>query len=60
MGRDGQWYHSCELRLSLQVIRVECQHNKTYRVLSVKEGNKEVQLWQERFQSLSRQQSKND
>ncbi|XP_041887326.1 acrosin-binding protein isoform X2 [Corvus kubaryi] len=43
-----------------RVIRVECQHNKTFRVLSVKEGDKEVQLWQERFQSLSRQQSKND
>ncbi|KAM4788449.1 acrosin-binding protein [Cyanocitta cristata] len=43
-----------------RVIRVECQHNKTFRVLSVKEGDKEVQLWQERFQSLSRQQSKKD
>ncbi|XP_048150088.1 acrosin-binding protein [Corvus hawaiiensis] len=42
------------------VVRVECQHNKTFWVLSVKEGDKEVQLWQERFQSLSRQQSKND
>ncbi|NWW20048.1 ACRBP protein, partial [Falcunculus frontatus] len=38
-----------------RVIRVECKPNKTYRVLSVKEGDKEVQLWQERFQSLSRQ-----
>ncbi|NXH24488.1 ACRBP protein, partial [Myiagra hebetior] len=36
-----------------RVIRVECLHNKTYRVLSVKEGDKEVQLWQERFQRLS-------
>ncbi|NWV55350.1 ACRBP protein, partial [Daphoenositta chrysoptera] len=36
-----------------RVIRVECKHNKTYRVLSVKEGEKEVQLWQERFHSLS-------
>ncbi|NWT77713.1 ACRBP protein, partial [Lanius ludovicianus] len=36
-----------------RVIRMECQHNKTYQVLSVKEGYKEVQLWQERFQSLS-------
>ncbi|NXS84050.1 ACRBP protein, partial [Erpornis zantholeuca] len=35
------------------VIRVECKRNKTYRVLSMKEGDKEVQLWQERFQSLS-------
>ncbi|NWW14140.1 ACRBP protein, partial [Oreocharis arfaki] len=38
-----------------RVIRVECQRNKTYQVLSVKEGDKEVQLWQERFHSLSRQ-----
>ncbi|NXE01935.1 ACRBP protein, partial [Chaetorhynchus papuensis] len=38
-----------------RVIPVECKQNKTYRVLSVKEGDKEVQLWQERFQSLSRQ-----
>ncbi|NXJ27095.1 ACRBP protein, partial [Dicrurus megarhynchus] len=36
-----------------RVIRVECKHNKTYRVLSVTEGDKEVQMWQERFQSLS-------
>ncbi|NWU28786.1 ACRBP protein, partial [Dyaphorophyia castanea] len=35
------------------VIRVECKHNKTYQVLSVKEGDKEVQQWQERFHSLS-------
>lgn len=42
------------------VTHVECKHNKTYRVLSAKEGDKEVQLWQERFHSLSRQQSKND
>ncbi|NWI79886.1 ACRBP protein, partial [Dryoscopus gambensis] len=36
-----------------RVIRVECKDNKTYWVLSVKEGDKEVQLWQERFHSLS-------
>ncbi|NXB39455.1 ACRBP protein, partial [Eulacestoma nigropectus] len=36
-----------------RVIRVECKRNNTYRVLSVKEGDKEVQLWQERFHSLS-------
>ncbi|NXA86462.1 ACRBP protein, partial [Melanocharis versteri] len=36
-----------------RVTRVECKRNKTYRVLSAKEGDKEVQLWQERFHSLS-------
>ncbi|NXM39051.1 ACRBP protein, partial [Gymnorhina tibicen] len=36
-----------------RVMRVECKDNKIYRVLSVKEGDKEVQLWQERFHSLS-------
>ncbi|XP_032942911.1 acrosin-binding protein [Catharus ustulatus] len=43
-----------------RVTRVQCKPNKAYRVLSAKEGDKEVQLWQEKFQSLSRQQSKND
>ncbi|XP_064266492.1 acrosin-binding protein [Passer domesticus] len=43
-----------------RVFRVECRPNKTYRVLSAREGRKEVQLWQEKFQSLSRKQSKND
>ncbi|XP_014739599.1 PREDICTED: acrosin-binding protein [Sturnus vulgaris] len=43
-----------------RVTRVQCRPNKAYRVLSVKEGDKEVRLWQEKFQSLSRQQSKND
>ncbi|NXH99389.1 ACRBP protein, partial [Pachycephala philippinensis] len=38
-----------------RVTRVECKPDKTYRVLSVQEGDKEVQLWQERFHSLSRQ-----
>lgn len=60
MGKDGRWYHPEEPRLSLQVFRVECQQNKTYRVLSVREGDKEVQLWQERFHDLARKQSKND
>ncbi|NWS85357.1 ACRBP protein, partial [Toxostoma redivivum] len=36
-----------------RVTRVQCKPNKAYRVLSVKEGDKEVQLWQEKFQSLS-------
>nr|XP_031359619.1 acrosin-binding protein [Lonchura striata domestica] len=43
-----------------RVFRVECQQNKTYQVLSVREGDKEVQLWQERFRGLVRKQSKND
>ncbi|XP_041320048.1 acrosin-binding protein [Pyrgilauda ruficollis] len=43
-----------------RVFRVKCRRNKTYRVLSAREGRKEVQLWQERFHSLSRKQSKND
>ncbi|RMC07604.1 hypothetical protein DUI87_17080 [Hirundo rustica rustica] len=51
---------SYEPRLSSQVTRVECKRNKTYRVLSAKAGDKEVQLWQEKFLSLSKQQSKND
>ncbi|NXE95224.1 ACRBP protein, partial [Menura novaehollandiae] len=38
-----------------RVTRAECKSNKTYRVLSEKEGDKEVQLWRERFLSLSRQ-----
>ncbi|NXS30347.1 ACRBP protein, partial [Pomatostomus ruficeps] len=37
-----------------KVTRVECKRNKTYRVLSAKEGDKEVKLWQERFLSLSK------
>ncbi|NXR94719.1 ACRBP protein, partial [Hypocryptadius cinnamomeus] len=36
-----------------KVVRVECRPNKSYRVLSASEGHKEVQLWQERFHSLS-------
>ncbi|NXO91448.1 ACRBP protein, partial [Certhia brachydactyla] len=36
-----------------RVIRVQCKHDATYRVLSVKEGDDEIQLWQEKFQSLS-------
>ncbi|OWK64010.1 Acrosin-binding protein [Lonchura striata] len=52
--------YAASSRLSLQVFRVECQQNKTYQVLSVREGDKEVQLWQERFRGLVRKQSKND
>ncbi|NXA79282.1 ACRBP protein, partial [Thryothorus ludovicianus] len=36
-----------------RVTRVQCKPNETYRVLSARDGDKEVQLWQERFQSLS-------
>ncbi|NXP97241.1 ACRBP protein, partial [Vidua macroura] len=36
-----------------RVVRVECKRKKTYRVLSAREGDKEVQLWQERFHGLS-------
>uniref|UniRef100_U3JQC0 Acrosin-binding protein n=1 Tax=Ficedula albicollis TaxID=59894 RepID=U3JQC0_FICAL len=43
-----------------RVARVPCQRDKAYQVLSAKEGDKEVKLWQEKFQSLSGQQSKND
>lgn len=53
-GRDGQWYQSHELRLSLQVFRRSCHRNKTYRVLSEKEGEEEVELWHQRFLDLSR------
>ncbi|NXM63453.1 ACRBP protein, partial [Illadopsis cleaveri] len=37
-----------------RVTRVECKRNKAYRVLSAKEGDKEVQLWQEKFLRLSK------
>ncbi|NWS08327.1 ACRBP protein, partial [Motacilla alba] len=36
-----------------RVVPVKCRRNMAYRVLSAMEGHKEVQLWQERFQSLS-------
>ncbi|NXM73182.1 ACRBP protein, partial [Serilophus lunatus] len=37
-----------------RVTRVECNRNKTYQVLSEKEGEKEVQLWHKRFLNLSK------
>ncbi|XP_059696274.1 acrosin-binding protein [Haemorhous mexicanus] len=40
-----------------RVVRVKCSRNMAYQVLSMREGDKEVQLWQERFQRLSRKQS---
>ncbi|XP_032536987.1 acrosin-binding protein isoform X1 [Chiroxiphia lanceolata] len=42
-----------------RVTRVECKSNETYRVLSAKEGEEEVQQWHERFFSLAKQQSEN-
>lgn len=43
-----------ELRLSLQVSRLSCHKNKTYRVLSEKEGEEEVRLWRQRYLSLTK------
>ncbi|NXM93976.1 ACRBP protein, partial [Sylvia borin] len=37
-----------------RVTRVECKRNKSYRVLSAKEGDEEVQLWQKKFLRLSK------
>ncbi|XP_010022073.1 PREDICTED: LOW QUALITY PROTEIN: acrosin-binding protein [Nestor notabilis] len=48
--------HQC-LQQSLKnqrVFRRSCRRNKTYRVLSEKEGEEEVQLWHQRFLDLSR------
>ncbi|NWU08978.1 ACRBP protein, partial [Cephalopterus ornatus] len=48
--------HQC-LQKSIQnqrVTRVECKSNETYRVLSAKEGDEEVQQWHERFLSLAK------
>ncbi|NXN78619.1 ACRBP protein, partial [Bombycilla garrulus] len=36
-----------------RVTCVQCKRSKIYRVLSMREGDKEVQLWQKRFHSLS-------
>ncbi|NXO78367.1 ACRBP protein, partial [Sitta europaea] len=46
--------HQCFLKslYNQRVTRVQCKHNETYWVLSAREGDKEVQLWQERFRSL--------
>jgi len=52
--KEGQWYQSYELRLSLQVSHCGCQRNETYRVLSEKEGEEEVRLWEQRFLSLTK------
>ncbi|XP_005146745.2 acrosin-binding protein [Melopsittacus undulatus] len=48
--------HQC-LQQSLKnqrVFRRSCRRNKTYRVLSEKEGEEEVELWHQRFLDLSR------
>ncbi|NWS41559.1 ACRBP protein, partial [Probosciger aterrimus] len=48
--------HQC-LQQSLKnqrVFRRSCRRNKTYRMLSEKEGEEEVQLWHQRFLDLSR------
>ncbi|PKU40932.1 acrosin-binding protein [Limosa lapponica baueri] len=48
--------HQC-LQQSLynqKVSRCVCHRNETYRVLSEKEGEEEVQLWHERFLSFTR------
>ncbi|XP_065531811.1 acrosin-binding protein [Lathamus discolor] len=39
---------------NLRVFRLGCRRNKTYRVLSEKEGEEEVELWHQRFLDLSR------
>ncbi|XP_072707334.1 acrosin-binding protein [Ciconia boyciana] len=54
-GKDGQWYQSYELRLSLQVSHHGCHRNETYQVLSEKEGEEEVRLWHQRFLSLTKE-----
>uniref|UniRef100_A0A8V5FRY2 Acrosin-binding protein n=1 Tax=Melopsittacus undulatus TaxID=13146 RepID=A0A8V5FRY2_MELUD len=45
--------HQC-LQQSLKNQRVRSSLNKTYRVLSEKEGEEEVELWHQRFLDLSR------
>ncbi|KAL9866201.1 acrosin-binding protein [Geothlypis trichas] len=40
-----------------RVVHVKCSRNMAYRVLSAREGDKEMQLWQKRFQSLAREHS---
>ncbi|NXF08437.1 ACRBP protein, partial [Smithornis capensis] len=49
--------HQClqESTHNQRVTRVECNNNETYQVLSAKEGEKEVQLWREKFLSLAKQ-----
>ncbi|KAJ7413574.1 hypothetical protein WISP_89471 [Willisornis vidua] len=42
-----------------RVTRVECKSSKTYRVLSAKEGDEELQQWHKRFLTLAKQQSQN-
>ncbi|NXG85820.1 ACRBP protein, partial [Stercorarius parasiticus] len=48
--------HQClqQTLYNQKVSRYGCHRNETYRVLSEKEGEEEVQLWQQRFLSLTR------
>ncbi|NXN53821.1 ACRBP protein, partial [Rynchops niger] len=48
--------HQCLLQTfyNQKVSRYGCHRNETYRVLSEKEGEEEVQLWHQRFLSLTR------
>ncbi|NWI91764.1 ACRBP protein, partial [Pitta sordida] len=48
--------HQCLQKIvhNQRVTRVECNSNKTYQVLSAKEGEEEVQLWHERFLRLTK------
>ncbi|NWV76791.1 ACRBP protein, partial [Dasyornis broadbenti] len=48
--------YQCLLKIiyNQKVTRVECQRKKHYRVLSTKEGQKEVQLWHKMFLGLAK------
>ncbi|KAM6381903.1 acrosin-binding protein [Alca torda] len=48
--------HQClqQTLYNQKVSRYGCHRNETYRVLSEKEGEEEVQLWHQRFLSLTR------
>ncbi|NXF79456.1 ACRBP protein, partial [Sclerurus mexicanus] len=48
--------HQCLQRIvhNQRVTRVKCKSNKIYRVLSAKEGDEEVQQWQEEFLILAK------
>ncbi|NWU46364.1 ACRBP protein, partial [Dromas ardeola] len=48
--------HQClqQTLYNQKVSRCGCHRNKTYQVLSEKEGEEEVQLWHQRFLSLTR------
>ncbi|KAM6309880.1 LOW QUALITY PROTEIN: acrosin-binding protein-like [Podargus strigoides] len=48
--------HQClqQSLYSVKVSRRGCHRNETYRVLSAKEGEEEVRLWQQKFLSLTK------